>query len=478
MFSAWREMRTNQPATASQSPGSSRRRAFQPNIEALEIRALPSVGTAPQVVLPSAVTVAQALTLTASFADPDSTAWIATVDYGDNTGVQPLPLHADRTFDLKHTYAGSGPFRVAVEITDAEGQTGRAELLVQPDAGLTALPILPATAFSPLPATIDDVFLQENRLPTAPRFVAPAELLQMDPFAAGLATQPPPPRPVADTYWTLFNELESLVEEQIDEVVVPRAPTLPPADNAPPVAPSPRPRDGASPDRPQVQPPVEAESPQAVPEPQPETEKHELLATGVLLPVSPELIVLLLFVRWRSPKRQGQHKHSNTIAKLPYINRQSAFTFVNGCSGLYSRPPPVCEVLALPYSIIRGRLKACPTQKADSDVCFFVDLAMADPLLHGPFIRGLLAPSQQVFLNLVLADRQGDYSRLSSRSFSSSSAVNSCSCAFRSSARFCGGRLCRISCVESPSSRSTVESPSSRSSGERPSRTSFRRSRR
>jgi len=340
MFSAWREMRMDQSATASQPHGRSRRRAFQPYIEALETRALPS-GIAPQVVLPPAATVDQVLTVSASFADPDSAAWIATVDYGDNTGVQPLPLHADKTFDLKHTYAGSGPFRVAVEITDGEGQTGRAELLVQPDADLTALPIMPPSSRSLTSFSSEDVFRQDNNFSAGPRLIEAAELAPMDPFAAGLATQPPPPRPIVDTYWTLFGQLETLLEEQIDEIVVPRAPAPPPAENAPPAAPLPRPQDNAPPTEPLPQPPVESSSPPIAPMPQAEPEKHELLATGVLLPVNPAgLMVLMLLVRWRSAKRQGAHKHRSTIAKLPYINRRPAFAFVNCCSNRNSRPPP------------------------------------------------------------------------------------------------------------------------------------------
>ena len=59
-----------------------------------------------------------------SFSDPGADAWTATVDYGDNTGVQTLTLNADKTFALSHTYADSGTFTVIVTVTDDDGGSG------------------------------------------------------------------------------------------------------------------------------------------------------------------------------------------------------------------------------------------------------------------------------------------------------------------------------------------------------------------
>ena len=39
-----------------------------------------------------------------SFTDPGADNWTGTVDYGDGSGVQPLTLKSDKTFDLSHTY--------------------------------------------------------------------------------------------------------------------------------------------------------------------------------------------------------------------------------------------------------------------------------------------------------------------------------------------------------------------------------------
>ena len=61
------------------------------------------------------------LTGIGSFTDPGADAWTATVDYGDGTGVQPLTLNPDQTFDLSHTYPDYGTFIVTVTITDDDG---------------------------------------------------------------------------------------------------------------------------------------------------------------------------------------------------------------------------------------------------------------------------------------------------------------------------------------------------------------------
>ena len=53
-----------------------------------------------------------------SFTDPGADAWTARVDYGDGSGVQPLTLNGDKTFDLSHTYADDGDYRVTVSVRD------------------------------------------------------------------------------------------------------------------------------------------------------------------------------------------------------------------------------------------------------------------------------------------------------------------------------------------------------------------------
>jgi PKD repeat protein len=59
-----------------------------------------------------------------SFSDPGADTWTATVDYGDGSAVQPLPLNPDKTFELSHVYADDGVYTVTVTVTDDEGGSG------------------------------------------------------------------------------------------------------------------------------------------------------------------------------------------------------------------------------------------------------------------------------------------------------------------------------------------------------------------
>ncbi len=56
-----------------------------------------------------------------AFVDPGADSWTATVDYGDGTGVQPLALKSDKTFDLSHTYADDGAYTITVMVVDDDG---------------------------------------------------------------------------------------------------------------------------------------------------------------------------------------------------------------------------------------------------------------------------------------------------------------------------------------------------------------------
>ncbi len=62
---------------------------------------------------------------TGSFTDPGLDSWMATVDYGDGSGVQPLTL-SGKTFSLNHQYAANGLYTVDVVVTDDDGDSGSA----------------------------------------------------------------------------------------------------------------------------------------------------------------------------------------------------------------------------------------------------------------------------------------------------------------------------------------------------------------
>ena len=66
----------------------------------------------------------QSMHQTWQFSDNDaSLSWTATVDYGDGSGKQALPLNADKTFLLEHLWA-PGTYDLTVEVTDNAGATG------------------------------------------------------------------------------------------------------------------------------------------------------------------------------------------------------------------------------------------------------------------------------------------------------------------------------------------------------------------
>jgi len=64
------------------------------------------------------------------FTDPGMDTWSGTVDFGDGTELQVLPLNPDKTFKLEYTYTDPGEYTVTVVITDFEGWFGADTVLV------------------------------------------------------------------------------------------------------------------------------------------------------------------------------------------------------------------------------------------------------------------------------------------------------------------------------------------------------------
>src|SRR6266516_3742305 len=88
---------------------------------------------APTVSLPATVNLAFSLTLDSSgtFTDPGtSETYSATVNYGDGTGTQVLPL-VGGSFTLHHAYATAGSYSVAVNVTDSNGGSTTATMTVK-----------------------------------------------------------------------------------------------------------------------------------------------------------------------------------------------------------------------------------------------------------------------------------------------------------------------------------------------------------
>jgi len=86
---------------------------------------------APQIAPFNGATILQGETYSSSgsFTDPGADAWIASVNYGDGSGNQPLAL-SGKTFALSHTFSGAGSFTVTVSVTDGDALSTRTATVV------------------------------------------------------------------------------------------------------------------------------------------------------------------------------------------------------------------------------------------------------------------------------------------------------------------------------------------------------------
>jgi hypothetical protein len=64
------------------------------------------------------------------FADPRGSAWTATVDYGDGTGVHPLALTNDKRFRLSNHFLRPRVYRVVIAVRDARGAMATTRLRI------------------------------------------------------------------------------------------------------------------------------------------------------------------------------------------------------------------------------------------------------------------------------------------------------------------------------------------------------------
>jgi uncharacterized membrane protein len=89
----------------------------------------------------------QSLSLSGSFADPDSNHWTATINYGDGSAAQPLVLTPDHTFAFNHVYQQEGNYLVTVAITDDGGASGFTSVpIIVFDSGIQLAQVSEATA--------------------------------------------------------------------------------------------------------------------------------------------------------------------------------------------------------------------------------------------------------------------------------------------------------------------------------------------
>lgn len=69
-----------------------------------------------------------------TFVDPGADSWTASVDYGDGTGLQAVPVGPSNTLALSHTYTNAGTYTVHLTVKDDDGGTGTAQFKVVVEA--------------------------------------------------------------------------------------------------------------------------------------------------------------------------------------------------------------------------------------------------------------------------------------------------------------------------------------------------------
>ncbi|MBK8012783.1 MAG: LruC domain-containing protein [Deltaproteobacteria bacterium] len=90
---------------------------------------------APVVILGEDLTIDAGASITrlGSIVDPGADTIVATVDFGEGAGSEPLLVEDDGGFVIEHTYFFSGTYRVTVEATDDDGARGERFLVVTVD---------------------------------------------------------------------------------------------------------------------------------------------------------------------------------------------------------------------------------------------------------------------------------------------------------------------------------------------------------
>jgi len=101
------------------------------NFSTIDETTVDVLNVAPKVEAGSDATIQQGAMFSGSgfFIDPGNDTWTASVDYGDESGDQPLALN-DKTFELSHYYPTSGTYTVNVTVNDGDEGIGVDSLTV------------------------------------------------------------------------------------------------------------------------------------------------------------------------------------------------------------------------------------------------------------------------------------------------------------------------------------------------------------
>lgn len=118
----------------------------------------------PSIPKPSAegVKAGATLTKTITFVDPGTDAWSATVNYGDGSGVQSLPVGAGHTVALNHVFPTNGVYGVTVSVKDDDNEVGTTGFDVVVGLELSILPRNATHALVRWPALFTGFTLQRS----------------------------------------------------------------------------------------------------------------------------------------------------------------------------------------------------------------------------------------------------------------------------------------------------------------------------
>jgi DNA/RNA endonuclease G (NUC1) len=122
----------------------------------------PVVGTVPN----GALNLGATYTAAGTFTDPGADAWTATVNWGDGSALEQVPL-SGRSFSLTHIYTAAGTYTVSIDIADddAAGSATHTVAVAQPAPGLAAaLPLI-------------DQLIASGKIPRATGLVLKAEVI-------------------------------------------------------------------------------------------------------------------------------------------------------------------------------------------------------------------------------------------------------------------------------------------------------------
>lgn len=123
----------------------------------------------------STIVIGQPFSGNGSFASPDGGSFVASADYGDNSGSTPLTLIGD-TFDLSHQYTAPGHYVVSVTVRDEQGYAG---------FGYFSVDVLPIVTSAPpaVTPTAPVVTSQPPAVSTPTPVVTPAQPIAPTPIA-------------------------------------------------------------------------------------------------------------------------------------------------------------------------------------------------------------------------------------------------------------------------------------------------------